>query len=151
MRVWRISRRIYPPLDGEGARLFGGRWNSRGSPVVYTAGSLALAVLEVLVHTDRDLIPNDLHAFEIEIPDAWTPRIVSLDELPAGWDAHDELELCQRFGDAWIHTAAEAVLAVPSAIVPEELNYLINVRHPDAEEVRVVSSRPFTFNPRLFP
>jgi len=149
MRVWRIARNVYPPLDGEGARRNGARWNSAGRPVVYTAGSLALAIVELLVHTDPDIIPRDLSAYEIDIPDSCSTRRISIALLPAGWDAHDDLGPCQAAGDAWLVAGTECVLGVPSAIVPEEENFLINTRHPEAAAIRVVSSRPFSFDPRL--
>jgi RES domain-containing protein len=149
MRVWRIASRIYPPLDGEGARINGARWNSEGRRVAYTAGSLSLAIVELLVHTDPDIIPSDLSAHEIDIPDTVSLRVVASAELGDGWDSHDDLGQCQALGDAWLAAGAECVLVVPSAIVPVESNYLINPAHPDAARVRVVASTPFAFDPRL--
>jgi RES domain-containing protein len=149
MRVWRISREIYPPLDGEGARRYGGRWSSRGSPVVYTAAHLSLAVLEVLVHTDPDVIPTDLAVFEIEVPDDLAIDRVSLDDLPTNWMSIPDHRACRDFGDAWLARADAPVLEVPSAVVPEESNYLIDPAHPESARVTVVGTRPFSFDPRL--
>lgn len=149
MRVWRIARGVYPPLDGEGARRNSARWNSAGTPVAYTAGSLALAIVELLVHTDPDLVPKDLVAYEIDIPPSCSIRQISPTDLPPGWEAHDDLGPCQAAGDAWLRGSVECVLAVPSAIVPEESNFLINPRHSEAGSIKVVSSRPFAFDPRL--
>lgn len=149
MRVWRIARLVYPPLDGEGARLNGARWNSPGRPVVYTAGSLALAIVELLVHTDPDLIPADLTAFEIDVPDRVSRQTSTASKLPAGWDDQDDLAQARSVGDGWLETRATCVLAVPSAIVPEEVNYLINPAHAEAAWITVASSRPFSFDPRL--
>jgi RES domain-containing protein len=149
MRVWRIARLAYPLLDGEGARLNGARWNSPGLPVVYTAGSLALAIVELLVHTDPDLIPADLTAFEIDVPDSVSQRSSPASELPAGWDDQDDLSLARAVGDEWLRSHTTCILAVPSAIVPEEMNYLINPTHPEAAAITIVSSRPFSFDPRL--
>jgi RES domain-containing protein len=149
MRVWRIARLAYPPLDGEGARLNGARWNSPGTAVVYTAGSLALAIVELLVHTDPDLIPDDLTAFEIEVPSGVSLQILQANELPVGWDDPDDLAAARSAGDDWLRAARSCVLAVPSVIVPEETNYLINPAHPDASAISVLSSRPFSFDPRL--
>ncbi|MGH7535750.1 MAG: RES family NAD+ phosphorylase, partial [Gemmatimonadales bacterium] len=84
MRVWRLARAVHRALDGKGARRAGGRWNSPGVPVVYTSGTLSLAVLELLVHTDRDLVPGDLRAFEIEVGSV-TPSILDVARLPADW------------------------------------------------------------------
>lgn len=87
MRVWRLMRRAYAvyPLDGEGARLYGGRWNFPGTPVVYTASSLALAALEVLVHVDTDLAPTDLFAIAIDVPDRLQIETITRAMLPANW------------------------------------------------------------------
>jgi RES domain-containing protein len=149
MRVWRISRKIYPPLDGEGARINGARWNTAGTRVAYTAGSLSLAIVELLVHTDPDIVPDDLVAHEIEIPESVTFRTISRSDLGERWDAHDDLSKCQSMGDAWLASASECMLVVPSAVVPEEFNYLINPKHPETARIQMVSSRPFSFDPRL--
>jgi RES domain-containing protein len=149
MRVWRIARKVYDPLDGEGPRRFGGRWNSRGAPVVYTAGHLSLSVLEVLVHADPDLIPNDLAVFEIEVPDGISTEQVPVETLPEDWQTIPEHRVCRQLGDAWLERGEKCVLSVPSAIIPEETNYLINPAHAESARVRVVRSRPFVFDPRL--
>ena len=149
MRVWRIARAAYPPLDGEGARLHGARWNSPGVAVAYTAGSLALAIVELLVHTDPDLIPADLTAFEIEIPDGTATTRVEHGALRDGWTDHTDFSPCREIGDAWARGGESCILQVPSAVVPEESNFLVNPRHPDAATIRVLSSRPFAFDPRL--
>ena len=149
MRVWRISRRIYPPLDGEGARINGARWNTPGRRVAYTAGSLSLAIVELLVHTDPDIVPNDLAAHEIELPEAISRRVIQPGELRSGWDSHDDLGPCQALGDEWLAGGRECVLVVPSAVVPVELNYLIDPAHPEAGQLSVISSVPFAFDPRL--
>lgn len=147
--VYRIARAVHPILDGEGARLYGGRWNSPGMPMVYTAGSMALAVLELLVHTDPDLLPTDLTAYTIEVPNGIAIDRVDRRRLPRRWREHPAPRAGARFGDAWAAGCASAVLALPSTIVPESDNYLINPRHPDAGGIRVVRKRRFTFDPRL--
>jgi RES domain-containing protein len=148
MRVWRIARGCYAPLDGEGARLNGGRWNSAGRPVVYTAQTAALAVLEVLVWTDPEDVPDDLRLFEIELPDGAAAEQVNAADLPRSWMEPGSPE-CAAAGDRWLADAASLALAVPSAVLPEERNLLINPRHPDAARVRVAESRPFAFDLRL--
>src|SRR3954471_12928197 len=85
MRVWRLARRAYAALDGEGARRAGGRWNSPGLPAVYTSSALSLCVLELLVHTDPDLVPQDLRALEIHCPESLTVAILNLTTLPYNW------------------------------------------------------------------
>ncbi|HEV7365086.1 MAG TPA: RES family NAD+ phosphorylase [Gemmatimonadales bacterium] len=150
MRVWRVARRIHAVLDGEGARRAGGRWNSPGMRVVYTSSTLSLSVLELLVHTDPDLIPRDLRAFEIESPESVTAEILDVTTLPANWRQIPNHPGCRAIGDAWLEQQSHAVLGVPSAVVPEELNYLINPTHPDAALIQVVRSRAFSFDERLF-
>lgn len=149
MRVWHIARQVYDPLDGEGPRRIGGRWNSPGRPVVYTAAHLSLSIVEVLVHTDPDLIPDDLTAFEIEVPD--TAGIVGVEpgDLPEDWAHIPNHPACRAVGDAWLDRGEHPLLSIPSAIVPEERNYLLNPAHPAASGLRVLRSRPFSFDTRL--
>src|SRR5215217_6516134 len=129
MLLFRLSRRVHPPLDGEGARLYGGRWNSPGVPVVYAASHLSLAVLELLVHTDPDLLPADLVAHEVELPDDLSVERVDLATLPDDWRDVPDHPACRAIGDAWAAEARAAVLVVPSAVVPQEANWLLNPRH----------------------
>jgi RES domain-containing protein len=149
MRVWRVARRAYAALDGEGARRAGGRWNSPGLPAVYTSSALSLCVLELLVHTDPDLVPQDLRAFEIDCPASLPVDILDVATLPSNWRQIPSHPACRALGDAWLKRANHALLAVPSAVVPEELNYLINPAHPGAVHIKVVRSRAFSFDPRL--
>lgn len=148
MRVWRLARRVHPVLDGEGARRAGGRWNSPGTSIVYTAGSRALAALELLAYVSPGTEPVDLELFEVQLPDDARLRAVSPDELERDWQIPRHPG-CQHHGDAWARSSDALVLVVPSAMIPEEPNYLINPAHPDAARVRVVGSRPFTYDPRL--
>jgi RES domain-containing protein len=147
--VWRITREPYQALDGEGARLNGGRWNSEGVAVVYTSTTLALAALEYLVHVDPEDVPEDLVAMRIQIPDGLPDERVRASGLPADWNEVPDHPACVRRGDAWAKDARAAVLRVPSAIVPEEENILINPRHTDAGRIAVVHTRAFAFDPRL--
>jgi RES domain-containing protein len=149
MQVWRLARRVHAALDGEGARRAGGRWNSPGQPLVYTSGALSLCVLELLVHTDPDLVPQDLRAFEIDCPPSMKVEILDVTTLPSNWRQIPNHPACRSLGDAWLKRASHAVLAVPSAVVPEELNYLINPAHPEAGQIKVVRSRGFAFDQRL--
>lgn len=149
MRVWRVARRVHSALDGEGARRAGGRWNSPGLAVVYTSSALSLAILELLVHTDPDLVPRDLYAFEIEVPASLVPDHLDVSILPSGWRDIPNHPACRAAGDAWLEQRSHALLGVPSAVVPEELNYLINPAHADAALIKVVRSRPFSFDERL--
>jgi RES domain-containing protein len=146
--VWRLARLAHAKLDGEGARLAGGRWNTRGRAAVYASSRLSLAALELLVHTDVPLVPPDLVAFEIDIPDTLDIESVELAELPKDWRLPGHPG-CRAIGDGWLAEERTAVLRVPSAVVPEEWNYLINPTHRAAKVIEVVGRRKFAFDSRL--
>lgn len=149
MQVWRLARRSYAALDGLGARKAGGRWNSPGIAAVYTASRLSLAVLELLVHVDPDTIPADLTAFEIEVPDDLAIEPLAIGKLPSDWRTRAHHPDCRAAGDEWLSSLRSPLLAVPSALIPAELNYLINPAHPKVARIRVVGSEPFSFDQRL--
>ena len=149
MRVWRLAQAKYPALDGEGARRYGGRWNSEGHAVVYTASHLSLAALELLVHVASDIPPPGYEAVEIEIPDGIIPD--TLCPLPEGWYEMIPPIECKDVGDRWIESGQSLICAVPSAVVPEEYNYLLNPAHADMRLVTIIRRRPFSFDPRLVP
>ncbi|MCH8812980.1 MAG: RES family NAD+ phosphorylase [Gemmatimonadetes bacterium] len=149
MLVWRICREAHQALDGEGSRLHGGRWNSERVSVVYTSSTLALAALEYLVHVDIEDVPDDLVAMAIEVPDDGGEGIVAVDDLPPDWNQVLDHPACARIGDQWAAKGTVLLLLVPSAVVPEESNVLINPDHPRAGDVRMVSIRPFAFDSRL--
>jgi RES domain-containing protein len=148
MRLWRLARRPYRALDGEGARLAGGRWNSAGTPLVYTSVHLSLAALELLVHVDPDELPEDLVALEIEVPDGMPAESVAMDELPSDWREPGHLH-CVALGDEWARRGQSAILRVPSVVIPSEQNWLVNPRHPDAARLVVRRFEPFSFDERL--
>ena len=148
MRVWRIAREVHPLLDGEGARRWGGRWNSPGTPVVYTASAPSLAVLESLVARDEEDVPEDLVLASIHVPDDAAVERIARGTLPDGWQAPLH-ERCRAIGDEWVASKRTLVLAVPSAVLPEETNFLINPLHPEIRRCEAVSARRFAFDPRL--
>jgi RES domain-containing protein len=148
VRVWRLALPAHAALDGEGARQYGGRWNSKGLRAVYTSGHLSLAALELLAHLHPDEIPRELRAFEIDVPDNLPVTKVNVASLPPDWQL-PEHEACKQIGDDWLIRGATPVLAVPSALIPAELNYVINPRHRDASSIAVVATEPFEFNPRV--
>ena len=139
MIVWRLCRRLHADLTGEGARLFGGRWNSPGRPVVYLAEHPALAALEVRVHLDLpfELLPADFVFMQVAIPD---------DPNTLFANAGDSVSV----GNAWLIEAASAALRVPSVLVPHASNVLWNPRHPEAAQALVREIEPFDFDPRLW-
>jgi RES domain-containing protein len=149
--VWRIHRAAFGVgLDGAGGRAASGRWNVKGAPIVYTAGTASLAILERLVNSDPDLLPSDLRLTQIEIPDDLPVEDLSRRaKLPARWRAVN-LALTRRIGMQWLASNHGAVLRVPSAIVPEESNFLLNPAHRTHPLIRARKSRPFRFDDRLF-
>jgi RES domain-containing protein len=153
MKVFRIEREkfLHSTLEGLGAALSsGGRWNSLHTRMVYTAGSRALAILEIAVHLDlSEDLPDDRFMVEIFIPDQLPVQSLDVQDLPVGWDAKPPQLLTQLLGDQFAREGAAAILKVPSAIVPEEHNFLINPFHPDASQVKVVRSSPLVLDGRL--
>lgn len=149
MYIWRLARAVYDPLDGEGARLYGGRWNRQGTPLVYTSDHLSLCVLEQLVHLDPEEVPDDLTAFRVEVPEELLVERVEIEDLPSGWDRMADHPECQRIGELWVERESSPALAVPSAVLPREMNYLVNPRHPEADSIQVIEEEAFRFDKRL--
>ncbi|MEJ0078522.1 MAG: RES family NAD+ phosphorylase [Alphaproteobacteria bacterium] len=147
--VWRLARPEFAEhLDGEGSRIEGGRWNPIGLPALYTSELLSLSVLEVHVHLPpqmRDALPV-LRAVQISIPDMIGITRVSVERLAELLAADDPLAVCQAVGEAWISRGRDLVFQVPSVLVPEETNLILNPAHPRMREVKIVSSRPFHFD-----
>ncbi|EHL99976.1 RES domain protein [Acetobacteraceae bacterium AT-5844] len=140
MLAWRLCRAPFADLTGEGARLYGGRWNHAGRPLLYAASTAALALLEVRVHLDLppELLPDDYTLLTIDLKDLAVETLEVIPEDPAA------------FGDRWLEERRSPVLSVPSAVVPESPNLLLNPLHPDATRVEIVAKRAFAFDRRLW-
>src|SRR5436190_11573427 len=151
MQFWRICRRRYAAdaASGEGARLFGGRWNSRGVRVVYASTSLALAAVETFVNLEPNLRPADLVSIQGYIPDALEVGRLEVKTLPPHWHETRD-ESLQRFGDVWIRGAKTAALLVPSAAIRGEWNVLLNPAHAEFSRIKLHSPEPFKFDVRMF-
>jgi RES domain-containing protein len=151
LKLYRITRRIHvtTPLDGEGSRLFGGRWSSVGLAVAYASATLSLAALEYLVHVDPDILPRDLVAVHASA-DGCSVESLDLATLPANWREYPAPAALPHFGDEWVRSGRSLLLTVPSVIIPEERNVLINPRHEEASLLKVSSTAPFSFDRRLF-
>ncbi len=136
-------------FDGEGARLFGGRWNSKGVKIVYTSASASLATLETFVHLGIDARTVSHLLIEIDIPDE---IIIKLDpsQLPDYWSVNPTPEACQTIGNRWVASMKSAVLAVPSAIMKIERNYLINPEHPDFKNIIIEKGTSYVFDERMW-
>jgi RES domain-containing protein len=149
MRVWRLCRRKHAAFDGEGARLAGGRWNRRGTAVVYASETLSLAALEYLVHLDVTLAPRDLVAAAADLPDVLPVTRFEVADLPRNWRRYPAPEALAERGTEWAEARRTAVLSVPSALVPSERNILLNPGHPDFKKLRLLPPERFSFDPRL--
>jgi RES domain-containing protein len=149
VKVWRLTGRDRTDLDGEGACLYGGRWNSHGTAVIYTAGTLSLAVLEYLVHLNPDKIPHDLLRIAGEIPDTLAIRHIGIEALPPSWNALTLQPVTQTIGTQWVTAGLSAVLRVPSVVIPQESNYVLNPRHPEFSAITWSVPEPFSLDPRL--
>lgn len=150
MEVFRISKfKRARDLSGFGASLKGQRWNRRGTFVLYTASHRSLALLEVLVHIGEYYPEDDYAIITLDIPDN---QIVSLDTfiLPKDWAKIFDAGVLASFTDHWLKTEQSIALGVPSAIVPQETNYLINPLHPDFQDVKIKNIEKFTFDERFF-
>jgi len=148
--VWRISKAGHESFDGEGARLYGGRWNHPGVRATYTSESLSLAALEYFVNLDTDLVPDDLVSVRAEIPTGLEHKTIEAGDLPGNWRTYPAPEALQDLGTEWIRRCETVVLSVPSAVVPDERNYLLNPAHQEFSSIRVCSPRPFHFDPRMW-
>jgi RES domain-containing protein len=153
MVVFRIEREKYlqTTLSGIGASMTDGyRWNSINTKMVYTSETRALATLEVSVHLDlSEDLPNDRYFVEIEIPDDITILEVQLQDLPVSWDAKPPSSSTQTIGDDFVLYNEAAILKVPSSIIPQEFNYLLNPNHKDASRIKVLSKIKMKFDTRL--
>lgn len=150
MQLYRIVRKRFAiPLSGKGAALAGGRWNLTGSEMIYTAGSRALALVETLVHINRALLPADLRLLTLYIPDAEPIHQLSADALPVKWDASPYAKETQQLGSAFLTENKYLLLRVPSVLVKDEFNVLINPLHKHFGKVRVLENEPLTLDPRL--
>lgn len=147
--VWRLltARFADSAFTGEGARLYGGRWNRKGVPMVYTAGSQSLATLEMLVQDEP------LRARYVMIPVALPKNLkierVTEGELPADWRDLAAREQLQAIGTAWAKRKSSAVLAMPSTVIPAEHNYLLNPLHPSFSKIETGEPQDFITDPRL--
>jgi RES domain-containing protein len=151
MQLWRICRRQFArqPLSGRGGLASSGRWHTAPRLVVYASESLALASLELLVHLDPDLLPADLVALLLDVPEAVSMRSITVPELPRSWRRTPAPRALQRLGDAWLDNQETTLLRVPSAIVPTEFNFLLNPQHPDSRRITVARRISFALDSRL--
>jgi RES domain-containing protein len=151
MRIWRICRARYAgeAFSGDGARRFGGRWNTPGVPMVYSSSSLALAAIELFVHLEPNQQPDDLVSIAAVLPKGEPALRLELDKLPSRWWS-DDFEPVRAVGDEWVRDAASLAIEVPSAALRVEWNVLVNPLHPKIAQLKIEPPQPFHFDARMF-
>jgi RES domain-containing protein len=150
MKLFRLTKKKYATeLSGIGAAKFGNRWNSKGTEMLYTAESRALAMAEVLVHLNFATLPSDFLMMEIQVAENITIEKVELKGLPTYWNEHPPNVVTQKIGDTFINANSNCILKVPSAVVQGDFNYLLNPHHTDFKKVKIVGVSAFPFDKRL--
>lgn len=149
IRAWRIVKEKHAAtaFSGEGARLYGGRWNSAGVSMVYTSATLALATLESLVHLNPPVTFKYV-AFPVEFEDNFVEEMAPA-SLPADWAEEPPPPATKKMGDLWVKESRSAVLKLPSVIIPGESNFMLNPAHPDFRKIAIHKPESFSFDPRL--
>lgn len=151
MRVWRLTsaRHADTALSGFGNRKFGSRWVPEGHLAVYTSEHLSLAVLEMLVHMEPRHFGDRFVSIPIDIPDGSAMDHLDVDSLPDDWTERYEDETLQQVGREWLAAGNSAMLLVPSAVVPQEHNIILNPEHRDFAAIKIGGAQPFRFDGRL--
>jgi RES domain-containing protein len=150
MIVYRLAKgKNRRDLSGKGAEIYGGRWNSKGTAILYASQSRALAFAEVSMHIPFGIIPKDYFLVSIQIPDKASVLKLTEEDLPVDWRSNPHSHSTQKIGDEFVAAGKYLVLRVPSAVVPGEFNYLINSAHAMMREVKVDKVEPFEFDSRF--
>lgn len=151
-QVYRVLRKAYSrsPFDGEGAYRYGGRWSSVGTRLCYTSEHQSLAMLEYFVHLDANDAPADLVLVTAEIPNDLPRESVEAEHLPSHWRRSPAPAEIARIGDDFVQRAKRCVLIVPSALAPNETNWLLNPQHPDFRRVVLSKTEPLRYDARMF-
>jgi RES domain-containing protein len=149
MIIYRISVLKYADrLHSSGIEA---RWNRKGQKVIYTSESRSLACLENVVHRSQRGLIGLYKTLVIEVPDDLKMELIERKTLPEGWSRIDKYRVCQEIGSVWFASGNTALLKVPSALVPNENNYILNTLHPDFKSIRLVDAEEFTFDSRFIP
>lgn len=134
-------------MSGTGSKLFGGRWNFPGISAIYTAENISLAVLEILVNTDKNNIPPAYYLLKLHVPDNLPVKVITNSGLKESW--YSDFEYAQYIGSNFLKSGKECILKIPSAIVKEEYNFLLNPAHTDFKKITIKESVPFDLDIRL--
>ena len=150
MIVFRLSKSRYAKdLSGAGSEKSGGRWNSKGTPLLYTSESRALCTTEIAVHIPLGIVPNDYKLISIETPEN-SIHSLELDDLPVNWNTLPHIDATQQIGDKFVNEGEFLILKVPSVVVNGDFNFLINPRHEDFKRLKIINIELFVFDQRLF-
>ena len=148
MIIYRLAIEAFKDdLSGIGSKMYGGRWNVPGHAAIYTSENISLAVLEILVNADKNNIPPTYHLLQLNIPDNLPIKIIKPDTLKDKW--YSDFEYAQFIGTKFLESETEAILKVPSAIVKQEYNFLLNPLHSDFKKVSIKDSSAFDLDIRL--
>jgi RES domain-containing protein len=151
MEVFRLCREQYTnTLDGKGAAINGGRWNSRGTELIYTAANWSLAMAEILVHLSLAALPEDFYMMTILIPDDMPVSEIYATNLQIGWNSFPHIVSTRMIGDKFVYENWTCILKVPSAVTKGDFNYLINPHHPRFKDVKINEVEKFPFDRRIF-
>ena len=148
MIVYRLAIEIYKDdLSGMGSKSFGGRWNQKGLAALYTSENISLSVLEIIVNADKNSIPPSYYLLKLNIPDALPVKKINANKLKNKW--YQDFEYSQFVGSAFLSTGKEIAIKVPSAIVKEEYNFILNPTHAEFKKITIVESNIFDLDIRL--
>jgi RES domain-containing protein len=150
MKVYRISREKYiRDLSGEGARRFGGRWNKRGVPVIYTSSQESLAALEVLANTPLSSLPDDLYLITLILPESIKIMQIKSPDLPKGWNRYPPPNYLREAGSEWLISRNSLAMRIPSALINSEFNILLNPIQKEMSQIKTGEVRSFRFDQRI--
>lgn len=147
MQVFRLARYAQRyDLSGYGALLYGGRWNLRGTSLLYTAETRSLAIMEVLVHLTSEELPADMYMLTLEVPDTASRTELLVADMPPDWRRTRSLQPTASLGHAWLEAGTTLALRVPSVVVPQEHNLLLNPAHPEFTQVKLAAEPELFFS-----
>lgn len=150
MNIYRLAKKEYiDDFSGEGARLYGGRWNLPGTPCFYASESSALCLLEFVVHYNKEVMPLDVVMAEIELPDDLKITDLSPEELPKKWDSIQLNYATQRFGTEFFKQFNSVGFKVPSVVAPFGFNYILNPLHEKFHQIKLISQKEFDLDGRI--
>jgi RES domain-containing protein len=148
MIIYRLAIEAFKDdLSGTGSKMYGGRWNVPGYPAIYTSENISLAVLEILVNTDKNNIPPGYHLLQLQIPDSLPIKVIKADTLKDKW--YSDIEYAQFIGTKFLESGKEVILKMPSAIVKQEYNFLLNPLHSDFKKINIKECSAFDVDIRL--